>query len=82
MRALLLPEPRLTGRPDTLLTPRLGFRERQKVALIRRGGESCVRLSRRASATAAYSRFEFRRIPRLEGSDAPGARFESFWNHI
>ena len=35
MRALLLPEIKLVGQPNTLITPRVGFKERQKVTLIR-----------------------------------------------
>ncbi len=37
MRALLLLEIKLVGQPNTLITPRVGFKERQKVTLIRGG---------------------------------------------
>jgi len=88
MRALLLPEIKLVGQPDTLITPRVGFRERQKVTLIRGGEESCIQLFRKVSSTAACNRFEFRYIQQLDevaaraGSGVIDSEFESVWSKL
>ena len=88
MRALLLPEIKLVGQPNTLITPRVGFKERQKVTLIRGGEESYIQLFKKVSSTAAYNQFEFRYIQQLEEvamqdkSDVISTQFESLWNNI
>lgn len=65
-RVLLLPEIKLVGQPHTLLTPRAGFKERQKVTLLREGEEFLVQLLRQISATGNFSQFDFRYIKQLE----------------
>jgi len=88
MRALLLPEIKLVGQPNTLITPRVGFKERQKVTLIRGGDESYIQLFKKVSSTAAYNQFEFRYIQQLEEvamrdkGDVINTQYESFWNNI
>ncbi len=89
MRALLLPEIKLVGQPNTLVTPRVGFKERQKVTLIRGGQESYIQLFKKVSSTAAYNQFEFRYIQQLDDvatrdnkADAIDTQYESFWNHL
>ena len=88
MRALLLPEIKLVGQPNTLITPRVGFKERQKVTLIRGGEESYIQLFKKVSSTAAYNQFEFRYIQQLDEvaardkSDVIGGEFESLWNNL
>lgn len=88
MRALLLPEIKLVGQPNTLITPRVGFKERQKVTLMRSGDESYIQLFNKVSSTAAYNQFEFRYIQQLEEvamrdkGDVINTQFESFWNNI
>ncbi|MCX2979817.1 GTPase [Halieaceae bacterium IMCC14734] len=88
MRALLLPEIKLVGQPYTLVTPRAGFKERQKVTLIRNGEESYIQLFKKVASTAAYNQFEFRYIQHLEEvamrdrGDIINTQFESFWNNI
>ena len=88
MRALLLPEIKLVGQPNTLITPRVGFKERQKVTLIRGGEESYIQLFKKVSSTAAYNQFEFRYIQQLDEvaardkSDVINTQFESLWNNI
>ncbi|MCZ6828951.1 MAG: hypothetical protein O7F73_05095 [Gammaproteobacteria bacterium] len=88
MRALLLPEIKLVGQPNTLITPRVGFKERQKVTLIRNGDESYIQLFKKVSSTAAYNQFEFRYIQQLEEvamrdkGDVINTQFESFWNNL
>jgi hypothetical protein len=88
MRALLLPEIKLVGQPNTLITPRVGFKERQKITLLRGGEKSYVQLFKKVSSTAAYNQFEFRYLQQLEevamrdASDIINTQFESIWNRI
>jgi hypothetical protein len=88
MRALLLPEIKLVGQPNTLITPRVGFKERQKVTLIRGGVETYIQLFKKLSSTAAYNQFEFRDIQQLDEvaardkSEVINTQFESLWNNI
>ena len=88
MRALLLPEIKLVGQPNTLITPRVGFKERQKVTLIRGGEESYIQLFKKVSSTAAYNQFEFRYIQQLDEvaardkTDVVNNQFESLWNDL
>jgi hypothetical protein len=88
MRALLLPEIKLVGQPNTLITPRVGFKERQKVTLVRGGEESYIQLFKKVSSTAAYSQFEFRYLQQLEEvamrdrGDVLNTQYESLWNNI
>lgn len=88
MRALLLPEIKLVGQPNTLITPRVGFKERQKVTLIRGGEESYIQLFKKVSSTAAYNQFEFRDIQQLDEvaardkTDVVSNQFESLWNEL
>jgi len=86
-RVLLLPEIKLVGQPHTLITPRVGFKERQKVTLLREGEEYYVQLNRMINATPSFAQFEFRYIKHLEEvatSDvmAPNGKFQSVWNQI
>ena len=88
MRALLLPEIKLVGQPNTLITPRMGFKERQKVTLIRGGKESYIQLFKKVSSTAAYNQFEFRYIQQLDEVAARdkaaliSVQYESVWNQL
>lgn len=88
LRVLLLPEIRLVGQPATLVTPRAGFRERQKLILLRHGEQHFIQLLRQLRATGGFAQFEFRYIKQvgevLAGNRAaPGAdAFDSLWNNI
>jgi hypothetical protein len=88
MRALLLPEIKLVGQPSTLITPRVGFKERQKVTLIRGGEESYIQLFKKVSSTAAYNQFEFRDIQQLDEvaardkTEVINTQFDSLWNNL
>jgi hypothetical protein len=88
IRVLLLPEIKLVGQPHTLLTPRAGFKERQKVTLLREGEEFLVQLLRQMSATGNFAQFDFRYIKHLEqvvAEDKGGpldSTFDSMWNSI
>ena len=88
MRALLLPEIKLVGQPNTLITPRVGFKERQKVTLVRGGAESYIQLFKKVSSTAAYNQFEFRYIQQLDEvaardrAEVVDTQFSSIWNEL
>jgi hypothetical protein len=90
MRVLLLPEIKLVGKPHTLITPRAGFREHQKVVLLREGEEFLIQLQRQVAATAGYSQFDFRYIRELEQRrsaaaerlELPRSTFDSVWSQI
>ncbi len=88
MRALLLPEIKLAGQTNTLITPRVGFKERQKVTLIRGGEESYIQLFKSVSSTAAYNQFEFRYIQQMEDlalqdkTGVVGTPFDSLWDNL
>ncbi|RLQ23517.1 GTPase [Seongchinamella sediminis] len=87
-RVLLLPEIPLVGQPQTLITPRAGFRERQKVSLLRKGERFLVQLTHQVSATASYAQFDFRYIKQLdevlaEGTSGPQhSAYDSVWSNI
>jgi hypothetical protein len=88
MRVLLLPEIKLVGQPHTLITPRSGFREHQKVSLAKEGEHCYVQLLRQIAATGSYAQFDFRYIKLLEDvieEDQPsplGAKYDSLWTKI
>lgn len=88
IRVLLLPEIKLVGQPHTLITPRVGLKERQKVSLIREGEQFYIQLVRQVAATASYVQFDFRYIKLLEdviAEDKSGplsAAYDSLWTNI
>jgi hypothetical protein len=88
IRVLLLPEIKLVGQPHTLITPRVGLKERQKVSLIREGEQFYVQLVRQVAATSSYVQFDFRYIKLLEdviAEDKAGplsAAYDSLWTNI
>ncbi len=87
-RVLLLPEIKLVGQPPTLITPRVGFREKQKVTLLREGEKLTVQLLRQIASTGSYSQFDFRPIKLLgdviaEDKSGPlDASYDSLWSNI
>ena len=87
-RVLLLPEIKLVGQPHTLITPRAGFKERQKVTLLREGEEFLIQLLRQISATGNFAQFDFRYIKHLEqvvAEDKTGpmaSAYDSLWSSI
>lgn len=88
LRVLLLPEISLVGQPHTLITPRAGFREQQKVTLLREGEEFLIQLQTQIALTGSYAQFDFRYIKQLEEvlAESPGSSvdsiYDSVWNHI
>jgi hypothetical protein len=88
MRVLLLPEIKLVGQPHTLITPRAGFKERQKIALLGKGEDYSIQLSRQVAATGSFAQFDFRYIRQLgdllsEARDGHlGSSYDSIWSKI
>lgn len=88
IRVLLLPEIKLVGQPNTLITPRAGFRERQKVTLKNESEERSVQLLRLLSATGSFAQFEYQDAKSLgdilsESDDVKlGTDPDSLWSNI
>jgi len=88
MRVLLLPEIKLVGKPQTLITPRTGFKERQKVTIGNRVEASSIQLLRHIASTGSFSQFEFRYVKELgdvlaENNNAlAGGDYDSLWSNI
>ena len=88
MRALLLPEIKLVGQPQTLITPRTGFKERQKVTIGHKFATQSIQLLRHIASTASYAQFEFRYVKELgdvlaeNQKGRPGADYDSLWSNI
>ena len=89
LRVLLLPEIKLVGQPHTLITPRSGFKERQKITLVKEGEKFLVQLQRLVAATSTYNQFDFRYIKQLENNTETKASpsltqsgFDSMWDKI
>lgn len=87
-RVLLLPEIKLVGQPHTLITPRAGFRERQKIILMGQGEEFYIQLVRQVAVTGAFAQFDFRYIKQLgevlaeDKSRPQDSSFDSLWTNI
>lgn len=89
MRVLLLPEITLVGQPHTLITPRAGFKERQKVTLRNSAEARTIQLLRHITSTGSFEQFEFRYIKELGDVLAenlkggqPGGEYDSLWSNI
>mgnify|MGYP001825028373 FL=1 len=88
MRVLLLPEIKLVGQPHTLITPRAGFREGQKIMLVRQDEEYYIQLQRLVSTTGSFSQFDFRYVKQIgqaleENTGASHASaYDSVWSKI
>ncbi len=87
-RVLLLPEIKLVAQPQTLITPRTGFKERQKITLGTSSEAHSIQLLRHIASTGSYSQFEFREIKELgdvladNGHGHAGGEFDSLWSNI
>jgi hypothetical protein len=51
-----------------LLTPAVGFRERQRVTLLRGGSTRQLQLTRQLASSPSFARFEFRELEEDESS--------------
>ena len=88
VRVLLLPEITLVNQPTTLITPRWGFQENQKLTLSNHAEECSVQLLRQVSSSSSFVQFEFRYIHELGDVLAENqglklsTQFDSLWSHI
>ena len=88
MRVLLLPEIKIVGQPQTLITPRTGFKERQKITLGTSSEACSIQLLRHIASTGSFSQFEFCQIKELgdvladTGQGQAGGEFDSLWSNI
>ena len=88
MRVLLLPEIKVVGQPHTLITPRVGFRERQKISLINGAEEHSIQLLRQIASYGSFAQYNFRYIQELgdilaEGKNGHlGSSYDSLWSNI
>jgi len=88
VRVLLLPEISLTGTPQTLITPRLGFKEFQKISLVQGNQSHYAQLQRQVSSTPSYSQFAFRYMQQLKDvmADEHGILdknpFNAVWHYL
>ncbi len=86
MRVLLLPEIKLVGQPQTLITPRTGFKERQKVTLGTSAESMTIQLLRHIASTGSFSQFEFNNAKELADvladSGQAGIEYDSLWSNI
>jgi hypothetical protein len=85
---LLLPEIKLVGQPQTLITPRTGFKERQKVTLGNSREAVVIQLLRHIASTGSFSQFEFSNAKEVgdvlaeSGLGKGAAEFDSLWSNI
>ncbi|MDZ7783169.1 MAG: hypothetical protein U5K56_09685 [Halioglobus sp.] len=88
MRALLLPEIKLIGQPQTLVTPRVSFHERQRITLVAPDETHTVQLLQQVASTASYAQFELRFTNELgdvlarEHGGPLATPYDSIWSHI
>lgn len=89
IRVLLLPEISLVGQSNTLIVPRMVFREGQRIRLIRENESSLVKLRRQVASTGYFSQMDFEYIRSLdEEADhgmkerLPTSSFDSIWTEI
>lgn len=94
LRALLLPEIAAISRPATVITPRLPFQEGNRVQLNLHGDERRATLTRKVTATASFTQFEYQAqdaagVPSdkpITGTNArsPGGEedFDSLWKSL
>ncbi|MEH6589221.1 MAG: hypothetical protein V7746_03130 [Halioglobus sp.] len=87
-RALLLPEIKLIGQASTLITPRTGFKEKQKVLLTKASEHFNIQLTRQVAATPGYAQFEYRHIKLLQDiitdnkKDSEIPTYDSMWKNL
>lgn len=90
IRVLLLPEIPMVGQTNTLVVPRMVFREGQRITLSRDQETFLVKLKRQVASTGYFSQMDFDYIRQLD-DDAENARkpaavttniFESVWDDI
>jgi hypothetical protein len=81
-RALLLPEIPSIAQPAMLITPRVPFRESQKVSIERQGVIAIAQLMRRVRMTESFTQFTFRMLDGYLESVEIALNMESLWDMI
>jgi hypothetical protein len=88
LQVLLLPQIKIVGQPQTLITPRAGFKARQKVTLRNNVETQTIQLLRQISSTGGFEQFEFHYIEELgdilaKGQNSQlGNEYDSLWSNI
>jgi cyclic-di-GMP-binding protein len=81
-RAVLLPAIEAIGQPAMLITPRLPFRESQKVQIRRHGIQATGQLMRRVRMTESFTQFTFRMLDGYLESTQIELNMDSLWDTI
>ncbi len=81
-RALLLPAIESIAQPAMLITPRLPFRESQKIHIQRQGIHATAQLMRRVHMTESFTQFTFRMLDGYLDSTEIALNMESLWDMI
>lgn len=88
IRVLLLPEIELVNQPNTLLTPRIGFREHQKLTLDSGTERHEIQLLPHLASRGSFEQFQFRYTRVLRDVLAEGQEgelniyYDSLWSKI
>jgi cyclic-di-GMP-binding protein len=81
-RGVLLPALEAIGQPAMLITPRLPFRESQKVQIRRHSIQATGQLMRRVRMTESFTQFTFRMLDGYLESTQIDLNMESLWDMI
>jgi hypothetical protein len=79
---LLLPALEAIGQPAMLITPRLPYRESQKVQIRRHGIQATGQLMRRVRMTESFTQFTFRMLDGYLESTQIDLNMDSLWDMI
>lgn len=91
LRVLVLPDMPSINIPVTLITPRVPFKEGQKVTLNQQGKLIQVQLTKKLNETGAYNRFEFRKLAMMGSASKTSLpntepdndqSFDSLWKNL
>jgi hypothetical protein len=81
-RAVLLPALEAIGQPAMLITPRMPYRESQKVQIRRNGIQATGQLMRRVRMTESFTQFTFRMLDGYLESTQIDLNMESLWDTV
>ncbi len=81
-RAVLLPALEAIGQPAMLITPRMPFRESQKVQIRRNGIQATGQLMRRVRMTESFTQFTFRMLDGYLESTQIDLNMDSLWDTV
>ena len=89
IRVLLLPEIPIVGQSNTLVVPRMVFKEGQRITLTREQDSFLVKLKRQTASTGYFSQMDFDYLRQLDEDvevsrreKLPTAAFQSVWSEI